>query len=1359
MDPLSEIVGDSPGITALREQVRQLLRAWTGSRRPPPVLIQGETGTGKGLLAHVLHRASPRSGHPFVDLNCAAIPEALLEAELFGYERGAFTDARQSKPGLFQLADRGVVFLDEIGLLAPAMQAKLLSVLENRTARRLGAVRSEPVDVWIMAATNVELTSAIRDGAFREDLYHRLAVVTLSLPPLRDRDTDILALASGVLKRVCDDYGLPQKTLATDAIAALQVYAWPGNIRELENVMERAALLTDASVLTAAHLRLTFEGSEPEGVTSAAGAPTELQSSRVVMRQHLLNVLTQTGWNISRSAALLGLSRNTVTARIARYGLHAPLARPTGHGTAVPKPIVTAEVATVAIGSGRTSPPVPTLWEPRRLLLLLARLGVAEGGEVAAHKALNIMIEKIRSFGGRIDGQGAKTLFAVFGLDPVEDPAFFAAHSAGVIRHAARQAGVVSVTLGLHSADIAVRDDGDNPLLDSEACRRAWNALDTQMDGVPPGTIVATQAVAGLLQRRFILTPLALGSSAYSVDGLWHAQFGASRPRRSFVGRREELALLESRLSTASAGHGQIVDITGEAGMGKSRLLVELAASPRFRGVRFVEGRCLPTETSTPFFPWLQIIRSVCEVPQSAAASEIGDRVDETLAELKLDAGELTMDLKHLLDAGVSPAPSATAIVLKRRLFAAVQHLLFAYAARAPSPLVVVVEDLHWADPSSDACLHAIAESLASVPILLVTTYRPEFKPGWMGTAHALQLSLPRLSVEESHTLIREIFAERSGASPDLERSIQARADGNPLFLEELSRAATEDCEGSAPERIPATIQATLVARLDRLPPRDCRVLLAASVVGRECTLSILRSISGIEPAALPAILGRLQRADLLYATGSQAAEPEYVFKHALVQEVAYGRLSAAERRLLHLSVVDTIERLYVDRLAEQVSRLAHHAVRGEDRIRAVRYLMQAGQKSAARSALVEGLGHLDSALEWLQSWPDDAIRDRQELDLQLSRAGVLRATRGFAAPEVGDACARAMQLCHRLGDESQLLPTLNGVYSFHLMRAEYARAGAAAADLLATAQRQGNATFEMIGYRAVGGVLLHTGRLVEGRAALERALALYDPTVHGALATRYGTDHAQVTSCFLGLVLSLLGFGAEGRAKLQWAVAHSERLGHPHSIALALSYYGILLLMFREFAAVPDPGARLVDIAQRHSLTLLGLSGMFYLAAARRPRTSRSLDDMHRAAEAWWATHATGYRPFVEAVMAEAHAEAGDVVGGLKVIAEAEVHLEESDERWIEPEVHRIHGLLLAANPRRLDDAEARLSHALHVAQAQRAEMWELRAAIELARLFRNRGARARALDVLGPLLTRLSSDSETSDVVAARELHASLH
>ncbi|HEU5195312.1 MAG TPA: sigma 54-interacting transcriptional regulator, partial [Methylomirabilota bacterium] len=267
MDALEELLGSSRKLVALRQKARALLQRHGSGRRPPSILIQGETGTGKGLLARLMHRAGIRASGPFVDLSCAAIPETLLEAELFGYERGAFTDARQAKPGLFHVAHGGTLFLDEVGLLPRALQAKILTALEQGSVRRLGATRSEPADVAIIAATNEPLAACVRDGRFREDLYHRLAVLMLELPPLREREDDVELLAAQFVATMCEQYGIPVKTLSDGARAGLRAHAWPGNVRELGNVIERAILLADTDVIAAEDLDLS------EAPASAAALP------------------------------------------------------------------------------------------------------------------------------------------------------------------------------------------------------------------------------------------------------------------------------------------------------------------------------------------------------------------------------------------------------------------------------------------------------------------------------------------------------------------------------------------------------------------------------------------------------------------------------------------------------------------------------------------------------------------------------------------------------------------------------------------------------------------------------------------------------------------------------------------------------------------------------------------------------------------------------------------------------------------------------------------------------------------------------------------------------------------------------
>src|SRR4029077_9583545 len=315
------LIGQSAGMVALRQQISRVLgRRIDAARRSPPILVLGETGTGKGLVAATIHRAGARARGPFVDVNCAAIPETLIEAELFGWERGAFTDARQAKAGLFQTAHGGTIFLDEIGLLPYPLQSKLLKVIEDQQVRRLGATRSEAVDVWVIAATSEDLDEAIRARRFREDLYHRLAVLTLRLPPLRERGDDAVLLGEHFLARACDDYGLARKTLTPEARAALRTFAWPGNVRQLANVMERAALLTDSSAVAAEELGLTpaptTPGSSAREMSSPHPGVALEDAMRDVERARLLDALEASGGNITRAAERLGVARDNLRARL-----------------------------------------------------------------------------------------------------------------------------------------------------------------------------------------------------------------------------------------------------------------------------------------------------------------------------------------------------------------------------------------------------------------------------------------------------------------------------------------------------------------------------------------------------------------------------------------------------------------------------------------------------------------------------------------------------------------------------------------------------------------------------------------------------------------------------------------------------------------------------------------------------------------------------------------------------------------------------------------------------------------------------------------------------------------------------------
>jgi Nif-specific regulatory protein len=311
---LSNLVGNSRPMRDVYEQVAQAAPSST------TVLIRGESGTGKELIAHAIHYGSPRADKPFVKVSCAALPESLIESELFGYEPGAFTDARALKKGRFELASGGTIFLDEVGELSAATQVKLLRVLQEREFERLGGVHPIKVNVRLIAATNKDLETAMRAGTFREDLYYRLNVFSIFVPPLRDRRPDILLLADHFVEKYAVQHGKDVKRISTTAIDVLMAYHWPGNVRELENCVERAVLVCDGGVIHAHHLPPTLQTAEVSDTL-----PTQSLESAVSAfeKDLLLDGLKIARGNRARAARLLQTTERILGYKLKKYGIEA----------------------------------------------------------------------------------------------------------------------------------------------------------------------------------------------------------------------------------------------------------------------------------------------------------------------------------------------------------------------------------------------------------------------------------------------------------------------------------------------------------------------------------------------------------------------------------------------------------------------------------------------------------------------------------------------------------------------------------------------------------------------------------------------------------------------------------------------------------------------------------------------------------------------------------------------------------------------------------------------------------------------------------------------------------------------------
>lgn len=986
------ILGDSAAVAALRDQIRHLA-SFDAPRNPhvPTVLLLGETGTGKGLVARTIHESGPRRKAPLIDVNCAAIPENMLEAELFGFEAGAFTDARKAKAGLFETASGGTLFLDEVDALSVPLQSKLLKAIEEKSIRRLGAVTAKQVDVKLVAATQRDLRAMVADGTFRPDLYHRLAVVVLEIPPLRSRGNDILLLARHFLETLASAHGLAPRALAPSATAWLERHPWTGNVRELAHLMERVTLMAPAGDLEAETLErfATPLAAPPEPRNEAepvAQTPVPAQDHAEPDDEptRIRDALVRSGGNVVGAARLLGLGRNALRYRMKRHGIERPDPFATPSAPTV-EPATDREAEPRAASSATpVAPPPPSTptWEQKAVTVLAIDATFPDPSEDApGHEPWTETLhwqeeiaEAVEGFGGVFIHKGPSRVVALFGIPrALEQSSQRAVHAASIVR---RLDGPMAPErrIAIHAGVVRIDTAAAEPAAHVIPIGDVLSLPERLLGHAGSGEILLSPVVARRVRSDFDLQDRALQLGPSAQDAVEAASLGSGEAplpvddpvQARFVGREREIAFLQEALSAADSASGQVAFVVGDAGLGKSRLIGELRTRTAGRDHVWIEGRCTAYGATSPFLPLVDALRRMLGVDDRDDERRMSEKLSQFVSGLGADTMWVEPYLRSLLSLTQEDETVAALDSANRRseIFRALSAVLTQLARQ--NLVVLVIEDLHWIDPESEEFLTFLAELVPASRLLLICSYRPGYRNPFGERSYHLRLALRPLSGGEIAEVVDSLLS--ADALPSEVRELVARkAEGNPFFVEEVTKSLLEDgslrrsgsrvslARDLSQVAVPDTIQEVLMARLDRLAVDARQAIQMASVIGREFALRLLERI--VETGgAVEEHLAELRTLELIY---EKALHPElaYMFKHALTHEVAYESVLEKRRRELHRTIGAAIEELYADRLAEHYEALAHHYERGEDWGKALDYHARAAVKASesyANRAVIE---------------------------------------------------------------------------------------------------------------------------------------------------------------------------------------------------------------------------------------------------------------------------------------------------------------------------------------------------------------------------------------------------------------------
>jgi class 3 adenylate cyclase/predicted ATPase len=899
-----------------------------------------------------------------------------------------------------------------------------------------------------------------------------------------------------------------------------------------------------------------------------------------------------------------------------------------------------------------------------------------------------------------------------------------------------------------------------------------------------PNTIVVSESTRRLLGKTFELKALGQQTlrgidapvAAWLIAGEREnvSRFEASRSETltPFVGREQEIALLLERWHRAIKGEGQVALLSGEAGIGKSRVLAMLREQIGQQHYLTLRYQCSPHHVNDAFHPVKgQIWHAAGFVSGEAAGSRL-DKVEKMIQGTGLASGDIAPYLASLLAIPTGqryPALDMAPSELRERTIDALIAMTIGTAKQIP--LLMIVEDAHWMDPTSLDLTSRMVEQMDDLPILMVTTFRPEFTPPWTDRGNATLAPLNRLERDQAVTLIERMTAGKT-LPAEVRDQIVAKTDGVPLFMEELTKSVLESglvreengayvlASALTPLAIPSTLHDSLTARLDRLSPIKETAQIGAAI-GREFSQALLEAVSPLKGAALDEALHQLMEAELIHIRGTPP-NVSYVFKHALVQDVAYGSLLRSHRQRIHAHIAWTLKQRLTDEEYPPAT-IAHHYTEAGLSEQAARSWLAAAELALAQSAPVEAERHTSTGLAMVPDIEASAERDALELGLLVARANALVPLKSISAPETFEALMAAKRLLDRgIGSDLQRVSMLYGLCSSTTLTARLKQALDFAHQIIEVAERQNDPAYQLVGHRQLGTLQFYAGNFREALANLQKGYSYCDARRQKALSYRFGWDQGIATLSFEVLARLSLGL-LDSAARVREQVL-SELATHGHATTIASATFCVTVwpeFALRDIEALERDGAELAAYcAEKKVEQIRLLAGLLSAcASAMRGPTESRIDSIGKALVALRQSGGNTGNSIILSNIAEAFLMVGDRAGAASALQDGFAFVEQSGEQYWLADLHRLSGqvALLQAEPDRAR-AEACFAKAIEVARSQEARLLELRAATDLARLWRGSRADSDLRGLLEPILAMIEGGETARDISDARALLAEL-